>query len=108
MFVLFVMTSWITWKGEKRDRSDKKKKVKEYENGIGIAGARNLSSEAGEGGRVSKQTGKILDLKVLAKQSATGAGQTLHGNPNPHFSRPVRYVDEVFTPRRNRGRRSRK
>ena len=47
-----------------------KKKVKEDENGIGIADARSLSTEAGEGGVA--QIGKILDRKVSAKQSTTG------------------------------------
>ena len=56
---------------------------KEDENGIGIADAGSLSWEVGEGAggkQIREDPGRTLDVKVLAKQSATVAWQKLYGN----------------------------
>jgi hypothetical protein len=58
-------------------------KVKEDEIGIEIAGARSLSSEAGEGGGVAKQIGRILNHESSRQTSTTGAGRKLQGKDHP-------------------------
>ena len=62
--------------GDRRGTGQIREGVKEDENGIGIADARSLSSEAGEGGGVAKQIGEDPGSRNFsAKQSVTGARQ---------------------------------
>ena len=56
-----------------RGTGQTREKVKEDENGIGIAGARSLSSEAGEGAGGSKQTRRILNHESFRQNKARQA-----------------------------------